>query len=100
MNKTDLIDRIAHANGLSRNATTAIVDSLFETMTGALQKGDSVMIRDFGTFDVVHRAERTGRNPLTGTTVTIPSRRAVTFRPSASIKSIVAVADGEIEAAA
>jgi nucleoid DNA-binding protein len=68
----------------------AIVESVAETLAG----GEEVGIRGFGTFSVVSRAERTGRNPRTGETMTIPGGRKVKFAPGSELKSATAVLAG------
>lgn len=90
MTKTDLIDALSKATGLTRRETTAVVDSLFDTMTDSLAKGDSVEVRGFGSFVTKKRAARVARNPKTGATVDVPPRVVPVFRPSKALKDTVA----------
>ena len=58
-------------------------------MIEALERGEHIEIRGFGTFKVVDRAPRTGRNPRTGSEVKIESRKAPTFKPSKELRARV-----------
>ncbi|MBW1950993.1 MAG: HU family DNA-binding protein, partial [Deltaproteobacteria bacterium] len=67
---------------LSRRRTSQIVDTLFEILKDALTRGEDVMIRGFGKFQVKFRWARTWMNPRTGEKIILPSRRSVTFKAS------------------
>ena len=73
--------------GLSRNESSALVDSVFNEILKSLIGGDDVKISSFGTFSVRHKRPRVGRNPKTGIEVTITERNVVTFTPSNVLKS-------------
>ena len=75
--------------GLSRNESSALVDSVFNEILKSLIKGDDVKISSFGTFIVRNKKERIGRNPKTGQEVPITARSVVTFRASNVLKSRV-----------
>tara|TARA_Y100000768_G_C23968861_1_gene679410 strand:+ start:1456 stop:1791 length:336 start_codon:yes stop_codon:yes gene_type:complete len=75
--------------GLSRNESSALVDSVFDEILKSLIKGDDVKISSFGTFIVRNKKERIGRNPKTGEEVPITARSVVTFRASNVLKSRV-----------
>ena len=75
--------------GLSRNESSALVDSVFDEILKSLIDGDDVKISSFGTFIVRNKKERIGRNPKTGEEVPITARSVVTFRPSNVLKSKV-----------
>ncbi len=90
MTKTELIDVLSKNTGLTRRETTAVTDTLFETMIDTLAKGNSVEIRGFGSFVTKTRAARTARNPKTGATVNVPSRVVPAFRASKALKERVA----------
>ena len=82
MNKSDLVDSLADATGITKADASRAVDALFGTDGGiisrALKKGDRVQITGFGTFEAKKRKARIGRNPRTGETVKI-SRKFVPF---------------------
>ena len=73
--------------GLSRNESSALVDSVFNEILKSLIEGDDVKISSFGTFIVRNKKERIGRNPKTGEEVPITARSVVTFRASNVLKS-------------
>ena len=75
--------------GLSRNESSALVDSVFNEILKSLIEGDDVKISSFGTFIVRNKKERIGRNPKTGEEVPITARSEVTFRASNVLKSRV-----------
>lgn len=81
MNKSDLIESIASSAQISKVAAERGLKGLIATMANAMKNGERVTLVGFGSFFVVERAERTGRNPKTGDVVPIPPRRVVKFRP-------------------
>ena len=87
MTKADIVDQIAEATGLTKTDTAAVVEGFLTSVVSALQKGDHIEIRGFGTFKVVTRASRTGRNPKTGEVVRIPERPVPVFKPSRELRS-------------
>ena len=89
MTKADIAQSIAQATGLTQTDTAAVIDGFIEAVRRALERGERVEIRGFGTFKVVERAARTGRNPRAGTYVQIPPRRAPAFNPSREVRERV-----------
>ncbi|MBM9537235.1 HU family DNA-binding protein [Desulfobulbus alkaliphilus] len=81
MNKSDLVRSIARSAHISKDAAERGLNGLLATLAVAMQEGKRVTLSGFGSFSVVDRAPRTGRNPKTGEAVPIPSRRVVKFRP-------------------
>ena len=81
MNKNDLIKSIAQSAQISRVTAEMGLNGLLSALEAAMKEGQRVTLVGFGSFSVVARAPRTGRNPKTGETVPIPSRRVVRFRP-------------------
>ena len=88
--RSTLSDLVHRNIGLSRNESSALVDSVFNEISKSLIKGGNVKISSFGTFIVKSKNERIGRNPKTGEEVPISARQVVTFRPSNVLKSEVA----------
>jgi nucleoid DNA-binding protein len=84
--KADIVDQIAEETGLTKTDTAAIVEGFLSAVTQALVNEDHIEIRGFGTFKVVRRAPRTGRNPKTGEAVRIPSRPVPVFKPSRELR--------------
>ena len=89
MNKTQLIEAVAADSGLSKADTSRAIESLLDTVTKALKKGDEVSITGFGKFSVVKRAARQGVNPRTGERVKIKASKAPKFSAGASLKQAI-----------
>lgn len=89
MNKADLIGNIQETMGGTKSAAEEVFSKLFETITGALKKGDKISIPGFGVFLVKDKAAREARNPKTGATVHVPATRVPKFRPSKELKETV-----------
>jgi DNA-binding protein HU-beta len=89
MNKTQLIEAVAADSGLSKADTTRTIESMLDTVTRTLKKGDEVSITGFGKFSVVKRAARAGVNPRTGEKVKIKASKAPKFSPGAGLKQAV-----------
>jgi DNA-binding protein HU-beta len=90
MTKAELIKELKEQAHLAINAQAeAAYDALFAIVADALKKGDAVSISGFGSFKVVERAARKGRNPRTGEGIDIPASRAVKFTPSKALKESV-----------
>ena len=89
MNKAELIDAVAEGADISKAAATRAVDTMFDSISGALQKGDQVTLIGFGTFSVRDRAARTGRNPRTGEAINIPASKMPGFKAGKALKDAV-----------
>ena len=72
--------------GLTRSESLAMVEIVLKEITYWLEKGEPVRLFSLGSFIVRKKKQRTGRNPKTGTEVTIAPRRIVMFKPSAILK--------------
>ena len=86
MNKQELIAAVTNKSGLSKNDSSIAVDSVFEVITEALQKGDEVRLVGFGTFSVNYRKPSVGRNPRTGETMDIPASTQPKFKAGKVLK--------------
>ncbi|MCC7532998.1 MAG: HU family DNA-binding protein [Bacteroidia bacterium] len=86
MNKSDLIDKIAHDAKLTKVQATAAVDSFMAATQQALKKGDKLILVGFGTFSVTKRAARKGRNPQTGKEINIPAKKVVKFKAGSGLQ--------------
>ena len=89
MNKTEFIDAVAAEAKASKAASAQVVNAAIAVISKALKKGDAVQITGFGTFDVVKRAARTGRNPATGKEIKIAASKAPKFKAGALLKKAV-----------
>ena len=89
MKKVELVESVAKKAGLTKADAAKAVDAVFDSIKGALVKGDKVTLVGFGTFGVSKRAAREGRNPRTGETVRIAARKAVNFKAGSALKDAV-----------
>ena len=89
MNKSQLISAVASDSGLSKTDSARAVESVIDTVTRTLKKGDEVSITGFGKFSVVNRAARQGVNPRTGERVKIKASKAPKFSAGATLKQAV-----------
>ena len=86
MRKQDLIRAVAQESKLSESQATTAVNAVIRTIQNALASGEEVNISGFGAFRVVERAQREGRNPRTGTAMTIGPRKSPAFRAGSQLK--------------
>ena len=83
MNKVDLVDVVYHRHGgISRQEAAELVDTILGYVKNVLATERRMHLSGFGSFQVVERNERVGRNPHTGTPMPLPARQALVFRPS------------------
>lgn len=81
MNKADLVEKIASQTGLTKRACREAIDTISSVITDSLARGEKVTLVSFGSFRVVKRKARRGRNPQTGQEIKIPAKDVVRFRP-------------------
>ncbi len=89
MNKNDLVAAVATGTGFSKADSAKAVDSVFDSITGSLGRGEEVRLVGFGTFNVVHRAATQGRNPRTGESIQIPASYQPKFKAGKGLKQAV-----------
>ncbi len=89
MNKSELIDKVAASADIPKAVAGRALDALIESITGALQEGESVVLVGFGTFAVKDRAARTGRNPQTGNPIEIAAAKIPGFKAGKALKDAV-----------
>ncbi|WP_046864866.1 HU family DNA-binding protein [Microvirga massiliensis] len=87
MNKNDLIETLAEQHELTKTFARDLVDSVFQTITEAAQRGEEVAIFGFGRFRVAERQARKGRNPRTGEAIKIAASKNLKFDAARSLKS-------------
>jgi len=80
MNKSDLISAMASDAGITKAQAQSTLNSLCDSVAGALKSGDKVTLIGFGTFSVSNRAARTGRNPKTGKEIKIAAKNVAKFK--------------------
>jgi integration host factor subunit beta len=92
--KSELIQKIAAANPhLLQRDIERIVNVMFDEIVSALARGDRVELRGFGAFTVKHRAPRTGRNPRTGTAVSVTEKFVPFFKTGKELRDRLNKAD-------
>ncbi|AAU93281.1 MULTISPECIES: HU family DNA-binding protein [Methylococcus] len=89
MNKAELIEAIADAANLTKADAGRALDAVIDAITDALKKGDTVSLVGFGSFAVKERAERQGRNPQTGDSITIKAAKIPSFKCGKALKDAV-----------
>lgn len=89
MNKAELIAKVAELAGLSKKDAEKSVNAFTDAITGALKKDDKIALVGFGTFEVRNRSARTGRNPKTKQTITIPASKVPAFKAGKALKDAV-----------
>lgn len=89
MKKAEFIEAVASKSELTKQDAKKAVDSLFETISTTLSKGEKVQLVGLGTFEVRERSERTGRNPQTGEEMTIPATKIPGFKAGKEFKEAV-----------
>jgi integration host factor subunit beta len=99
LTKADLIAEVEKITELKRSDSEIIVETIFENIIQALQKGDKIEIRGFGSFRTRDRRGRVGRNPKTGAKVEVPPKKIPFFKPSKELKDFVNNSNGEAGAA-
>lgn len=86
VNKNDLVAAVADDAGISKADAAKAVDSVLDSVTSALKKGDDVRLVGFGTFSVANRAASEGRNPRTGEKINIPASKQPKFKAGKGLK--------------
>jgi len=89
LTKADLAEKLFEEMGLNKREAKDLVETFFESVRGALERGDQVKLSGFGNFTLRDKKQRPGRNPKTGEEIPISSRRVVTFRPGQKLKAKV-----------
>jgi DNA-binding protein HU-beta len=82
MTKAEIVAEIATKTGIEKVAVQATVEAFMETVKVAMQKGENVYLRGFGSFIVKKRAQKTGRNISKNTTIVIPAHYIPSFKPA------------------
>ena len=89
MTKAALVEEVARVAELTKKHSEVIVDAVFESIINALQRGEKIELRGFGSFRLRRREPRKGRNPKTGDRVDVPSKRVPYFKPGKELKELI-----------
>ena len=82
MTKADIVAEIAEKTGLEKVDVQTTVEAFMEEVKTALETGENVYLRGFGSFVIKERAEKTGRNISKNTTIIIPAHNIPSFKPA------------------
>ena len=85
--RKELSKKIYQNLGFYKNLSSEIIDDFFETIVSELIKNEKIKISSFGTFEILKKKERIGRNPKTKQETKISARKVVKFKPSLSFKN-------------
>ena len=89
MTKADIFEKVSETLGLKKKESAELVETVFSIIKSTLESGEKLKIAGFGNFEVKQKADRRGRNPQTGETITIEARRILTFKPSNVLKTAI-----------
>ena len=93
MNKNEFVRAVSTTIGEKEGKaptlkdTTMFLDGILETIAAQMVAGEKISFVGFGSFEVVERAAREGRNPKDGSTIAIPASKTVKYRPSSALKA-------------
>jgi len=88
MIKLDIINQVVSRTGITKTKAEMAVETVFESMKRALERGDRIELRGFGVFNVRPRKTGIGRNPRTGEEVNIPPGKAIRFKPGKELQNL------------
>lgn len=89
MTKGELITAIAEKTDLTKKDTDVILSAFFDTVKDVMSRGEKIQLIGFGTFEVVERAERVGRNPHTGEELVIPASKSPKLKFGKAMKDAI-----------
>jgi len=89
MNKAGLVEQVSNQTGLTRKASREAIDAMTSVITDALAREEKVTLVGFGSFQVMERKTRRGRNPQTGQTIAISAKKVPKFRPGKELREVI-----------
>jgi len=89
MIKADLVNKIAREMNVSKQEAESGINLFFRTIKEAIQRGEEIELRGFGSFRFRQRGARSGRNPRTGELVDVPPKKVLYFKPSKILKTMI-----------
>lgn len=89
MTKSELIEAVAERTKITKSRAELVVNCVFDAMTAALERGEGIEIRGYGSFTVRNYKPYDGRNPRTGNQVAVPSKRLPFFKVGKELKTLV-----------
>ena len=89
MTKAELVEEVAKESYLTKKDAEVIVQTVLDSITDSLQRGEGVELRGFGSFRIRSRSPRQGRNPKTGSDVSVPAKKVPHFKPGKELRDVV-----------
>lgn len=89
MTKAELVDQVARNTQLTKKHAEIMVNTVFESIVDSLKDGEKIELRGFGSFRIRQRDSRIGRNPKTGETVDVPSKKIPYFKPGKELRELL-----------
>ncbi len=89
MTKAELVEKVAGKINLTKKQTEVIVNTVFQSITESLSQGRKVELRGFGSFRIRERNARLGRNPKSGTKVSVPAKKVPFFKAGKELRELV-----------
>ena len=89
MTKADLVEEVAKESGLTKKDAEGMVQTVLDSITNAIQRGEGIELRGFGSFRIRSRAPRQGRNPKTGSDVSVAAKKVPHFKPGKELRDLV-----------
>ena len=89
MTKAALVEEVSRTAELTKKRSEVIVDTVFQSIIMALQRGEKIELRGFGSFRLRQRESRKGRNPKTGDRVDVPPKKVPYFKPGKELKELI-----------
>ncbi len=89
MNKAELIEGVSDKTGLTKKETGNVIDAITDTVKETMSKGERITLIGFGTFHVMKRKAREGRNPQTGEKLQIPAKKVPKFKAGKKLREAV-----------
>ena len=86
LTRKNLSDKVNQNLGFSKNISSLLIDDFFESLVSELIRFNKIKISSFGTFEIMNKKERIGRNPKTKVEAKIVARKVVKFKPSNAFK--------------
>ncbi|MBI4478134.1 MAG: integration host factor subunit beta [Acidobacteria bacterium] len=100
MTKAELVEEVSRVSDLTKKHSEVIVETVFKSIIDALQRGEKIELRGFGSFRLRQREPRKGRNPKTGDKVDVPPKKVPYFKPGKELKELINKEVAEVESAA
>ncbi len=89
MNKAELVKAVSDEIGISKKDAGNVLNAITESIRDALSNGEKVTLVGFGTFQVIEKKSRKGRNPQTGEELQIPAKKVPKFKAGKGLREKV-----------